>query len=539
MTPLADYRGQHLSNTEGLRDLQARQSLETLLTASLDARARSLPDATQRPPLLVKVAPDLNEGEMGDIAEVSLTTGIDGIIIGNTTLDRPETLQAEKGEEANSSKPLLTKSTECLAGFWRLTEGKVPLVGCGGVSSGPTPMRRSEPVPPCAALHGARFPRTRTIYELPRIGGFSEAMGSTMSPTRWRRITVSVHALPSGPGPVVLEYRLIADPDAFSRPLPFLSDNDRATVHLGNSLFRKSWRPAPSATTASDGLGPLYNARSCADCHFRDGRGRPPNTGERALSLLLRLAPADPIYGRQLQNNAVDGHQPEGQVRVRYVERTVMLSGGEVVRLRKPIFGVEGETYGPLAPATQLDPRLAPPSSLGLLEAISEQDILAGADPQDRDGDGISGRSATVDGAVGRFGWKAGQLSIANQNAKALFLDIGIGNRRHPALWGDCTTAQTECQAGPHGDSPRHDGLEVSDKVLGHLTFYLQGIARPFREIPMPPRSKRVRGSSPKSAAPPATVRIGAPVTPIRSPSCTSAIFNPTRISCCTIWATL
>ena len=49
----------------------------------------------------------------------------------------------------------------------------------------------------------------------------------------------------------------IADPDAFSRPLPFLSDNDRATVHLSNSLFRKSWRPAPSAKTASHGLGPL------------------------------------------------------------------------------------------------------------------------------------------------------------------------------------------------------------------------------------------------------------------------------------------
>ena len=140
VTPLADYLVVNISspNTEGLRDLQARQSLETLLTASLDARARSLPDATQRPPLLVKVAPDLNEGEMGDIAEVSLTTGIDGIIIGNTTLDRPETLRSpEKGEGGGlSGKPLLTKSTECLAGFWRLTEGKVPLVGCGGVSSG-------------------------------------------------------------------------------------------------------------------------------------------------------------------------------------------------------------------------------------------------------------------------------------------------------------------------------------------------------------------------------------------------------------------
>ena len=99
-----------------------------------------------------------------------------------------------------------------------------------------------------------------------------------------------------------------ADPDAFFlHPLPFLSDHDRATIHLGNSLFRKSWRPAPSATTASDGLGPLFDARSCADYHFRDGRGRPPNTGERALFLILRLAPADSIYGRQLHYNAMDG----------------------------------------------------------------------------------------------------------------------------------------------------------------------------------------------------------------------------------------
>ena len=140
VAPLADYLVVNISspNTEGLRDLQARQSLETLLNASLDARARSLTDTAQRPPLLVKVAPDLSEGEMRDIAEVSLATGIDGIIIGNTTLDRPEMLQSpEKGEGGGlSGKPLLAKSTECLAGFWRMTEGKVPLVGCGGVSSG-------------------------------------------------------------------------------------------------------------------------------------------------------------------------------------------------------------------------------------------------------------------------------------------------------------------------------------------------------------------------------------------------------------------
>ncbi|MBT5494646.1 MAG: hypothetical protein HOK54_02775, partial [Alphaproteobacteria bacterium] len=100
-------------------------------------------------------------------------------------------------------------------------------------------------------------------------------------------------------------------PDAFSQPLANLSDHDRATVHLGNSLFRKSWRPAPSETMASDGLGPLYNARSCADCHFRDGRGRPPNgPDERALSLILRLAKPDPVYGGQIQNQAVPGQTP-------------------------------------------------------------------------------------------------------------------------------------------------------------------------------------------------------------------------------------
>ena len=140
VAPLADYLVVNISspNTEGLRDLQARESLETLITASLDARSRSLPDRAQRPPLLVKIAPDLNVDEMRDIAEVSLATGIDGIIIGNTTVDRPETLKStQKGEGGGlSGKPLLTKSTECLASFWRLTEGKVPLVGCGGVSSG-------------------------------------------------------------------------------------------------------------------------------------------------------------------------------------------------------------------------------------------------------------------------------------------------------------------------------------------------------------------------------------------------------------------
>ena len=271
-----------------------------------------------------------------------------------------------------------------------------------------------------------------------------------------------------------------ANPDAFSQPLPFLSDQERAIVHLGNSIFRKSWRTAPSETSASDGLGPIFNARSCADCHFRDGRGRPPKLGENALSLVLHLSPPDPIYGSQLQNNAVDGHIPEGRVSLSYEEHTVPVTAGEAINLRKPIYRAVDLTYGPIAPQTTIDPRIAPPLfGLGLLEAIDPDDIRAGADPNDRNGDGISGRVAVKNGVFGRFGWKAGAPSIAAQNAKALSLDIGIANRLRPALWGDCTIAQQKCRIGPHGDSERHGGLEVSDKVFKHLIFYIRGIAPP------------------------------------------------------------
>lgn len=138
--PLCDYIVVNISspNTEGLRALQARQSLEALLQASLDARARSAPDPDKLPPLLVKVAPDLDTAEIRDISEVVVSSGIDGLIIGNTTIDRPATLKSGEKSQAGglSGRPLMEKSTECLAGFYRQTEGKIPLIGCGGISSG-------------------------------------------------------------------------------------------------------------------------------------------------------------------------------------------------------------------------------------------------------------------------------------------------------------------------------------------------------------------------------------------------------------------
>jgi dihydroorotate dehydrogenase len=132
---LADYLVVNVSspNTPGLRDLQARAVLETLLRQVLAARDQS----GAHPPLLVKIAPDLTPEECVDIAAVALATGIDGIIVSNTTIARPPTLSSPQANEAGglSGRPLFEPSTALLAEIYRLTEGRLPLIGVGGVAS--------------------------------------------------------------------------------------------------------------------------------------------------------------------------------------------------------------------------------------------------------------------------------------------------------------------------------------------------------------------------------------------------------------------
>ncbi len=137
---LADYLVCNLSspNTPGLRGLQAKSQIEELITRVLDARRRAAPNVKRAPPLLAKVGPDLSEHELRDIAEVALATGIDGLIVGNTTVDRPPGLRSGKRNEAGglSGPPLMAKATACLADIYRFTGGKLPIIGCGGVASG-------------------------------------------------------------------------------------------------------------------------------------------------------------------------------------------------------------------------------------------------------------------------------------------------------------------------------------------------------------------------------------------------------------------
>ncbi|PSJ59203.1 di-heme oxidoredictase family protein [Kumtagia ephedrae] len=295
--------------------------------------------------------------------------------------------------------------------------------------------------------------------------------------------------------------------DAFSQSSANITFAQEGDFKLGNGLFRKVWVSSPSSTQASDGLGPLFNARACQSCHLKDGRGHPPEGAADATSMFFRLARAaeteeerqalagrkllnfpDPVYGGQLQDLAVPGLRGEGRMAISYAEMPATLSDGTIVSLRKPTYGVTDLAQGPLHAGTTLSPRVTPPMiGLGLVEQIHPADILANADPDDRDGDGISGRPNIVrdelsgELVLGRFGWKAQTPSIRQQSADAFAGDIGISTPEVPKHWGDCTEAQAACRAMPIGVQERLGPVEAPPPVMDLVTFYSQNLAVPAR----------------------------------------------------------
>ncbi|UZE10777.1 di-heme oxidoredictase family protein [Pseudomonas sp. B21-053] len=292
------------------------------------------------------------------------------------------------------------------------------------------------------------------------------------------------------------------DQNAFSLPSANLPPSRRVDFSVGNSFFRSPWVIAPSTTTARDGLGPLFNTNACQNCHIKDGRGHPPTPdAANAVSMLVRLSIPDspayakviehlgvvpePAYGGQLQDMSVPGVAPEGKVRVDYTPVPIRFKDGTEVELRKPTLQITQLGYGPMHPDTRFSARVAPPMiGLGLLEAIPDEAILANAEAQAKDKNGIAGRPNKVwDDAqqktvLGRFGWKAGQPNLNQQNVHAFSGDMGLTTSLRP--FDDCTDAQTACKQAPNGNGPNGEP-EVSDNILRLVLFYSRNLAVPAR----------------------------------------------------------
>lgn len=330
----------------------------------------------------------------------------------------------------------------------------------------------------------------------------------------------------------------------FDTPAPNLSADDLALHQAGDADFESAFIKAPSADfPALDGAGPVLNNNACSNCHARDGRANFTSAALNAapeswtklgadagVFLRISVAAGDaacitptaandycapqavPGFSTQLFHRGVLGARPDsafsGQadVYVRFETTPLQYGDGGTVTLYKPAFQIRnpydspGEAPGNTAPTSRLlqadvaaSPRMGQPMfGLGLLEAIPESAILALADPDDRDGDGISGRPNWVvdpvkrargDAAprsLGRFGAKASTPSVLAQGASAYRNDMGVTNYLFPTE----NIAGTPLLASYRAANPLDDGQngsEVSEDLLKRVMFYASTLAVPAR----------------------------------------------------------
>jgi len=295
------------------------------------------------------------------------------------------------------------------------------------------------------------------------------------------------------------------DPGAFSFSASNMDTASNRSFLVGNELFEAPWTIAPASADLRDGIGPLLNVSACQTCHINDGRGHAPqDENDTAGSMLVRLyRPAhnenetgillsglqgnftDANYGGQIQDHSNPGVASEAQIKITYSEKTVTFEDGFNASLRQPHLSLVNLNYGPLGENTRFSVRIANAMiGLGLLENISESDILENADPDDSDNDGISGEAnyvmdvATNSLVLGRFGWKAGQPTLRQQSAGAFNGDMGLTTTLFPLA--NCTALQTDC-AGAISGVNVGDSVEINDDLLDFVEFYTQHLAVPER----------------------------------------------------------
>jgi len=264
-----------------------------------------------------------------------------------------------------------------------------------------------------------------------------------------------------------------------------LYDEVEELALLGRSFFKIAWVEAPAATTARDGLGPLFNANTCVSCHVHNGAGGgfiDSETGSAKVprSTVVRLNhlkngqwQADPVYGNQLSINGIRDVPFEAsyQVALHPVE------GNQ--QLKKPNLTFQELNYGPLSSNTQWHLLRAPAlAGMALIESIPADQIRERADPHDLDQDGISGRALEVWSRsnqryeLGRYNWKNTQSTLLDQIANAAHGDMGLRNSLYPEV--NCSPVQSECL-----NAYQSDELDLPDLRLQAMALYLTSLKAP------------------------------------------------------------
>jgi CxxC motif-containing protein (DUF1111 family) len=285
---------------------------------------------------------------------------------------------------------------------------------------------------------------------------------------------------------------------AFTKAFDF-ETNEELDMHiLGKSFFRVPWVEAPSATTARDGLGPLFSANTCIHCHPNNGAGLAVDKdGAITRSLVMRLSLShvqninnnlitkngfmpEPTYGGQLSFNGTSDVAYEGSAEVKYTYIDKKYDDGSSYQLRSPAYSLTKLQYADLHKDANVAPHIALALiGLGAIESIPAKDILANEDVEDKDKDGISGKAnwvynpETNTTELGRFTWKAAAASVKHQSANAAHNDMGLSNPLYPKH--NCTDAQEDCLKALEG---RHE-FDLPMERLDAISFYLKTLKIP------------------------------------------------------------
>jgi len=278
----------------------------------------------------------------------------------------------------------------------------------------------------------------------------------------------------------------VSDSTAYAQPLSNISKENLKKHYAGEIIFKKKFEPY--SDVSNSGLGPLFIQDNCAACHRGNGRSQPPMSEvDFSSGLLMRMSVPGlgphgepqgvPGYGLQLQNRAMPGSQPEGIIKFTFEHFYETYPDGEKVLMNRPSRSLMN-AYMPLPDGTMMSMRNASPIyGLGLLEAVSEEEILSRYEERDKNADNITGRpnyvwnSYTQQKDLGRFGWKGSHPSVIQQSAEAFQQDMGITSTHFfPEENGK---GQVNCNSG-FGSKP-----DVDSAFVAEVAFYIQTLAPP------------------------------------------------------------